>query len=526
MTAFVRRLSRVGDTGKSVQRSHEIMEPYEDVRFENVVDEHYHCPICMNVLKEPVMCQRNEHYFCNECITKHLENSQTCPTCMDKLTADTLRQPPRIVTSCLLNFKIRCDYLQRGCRDIVRLKDLKTHIESCGFSPVVCSNDGCLMEINKRDKIHHESEVCAFRRVKCHDCAEMKEELAEIKLQLGMMKEDIINSVKQVIHHNDASLSRRTGAREDIIVAAGYGESGISGCMELKSVEMFHWLKKTWLSLPNTKICSGSNSLVVYENQIISAGGGYTNKIEKMTSRGNQDFGEWSNFPARLPKKSDKQKCLVYQDRLFVIGGIYQNKDGDDDNEEEEKKEKNISNGIYEIKLSPPHTMKQLASLPQPRCYHGVERFDCDVFIFGGSTEDHDEDSLDSVLKYDIIKNKITEMTPLPFAMNSMATVACGKHAVLMGGCNVDGERLDTVLMYSFKTGQVKMLPHMLHKREGATAVITGNVIVVIGGEDENGEYLSSVESFSFDRYSWEELPPMKEIRSQAAAVLKPDNFS
>ena len=471
------------------------MEPYEDARFENVVDEDYHCPICMNVLKEPVMCQRNEHYFCNECITKHLENSQTCPTCKDKLTAETLQQPQRIVTNCLLNFKIRCDYLQRGCRDIVRLEDLKTH---------------------------HESEVCDFRRVKCHDFAEVKKELAEIKLQLGMMKEikdlmigmkeEIVVSVKQAVRDQTVS---RSNARENVIVAGGYNTSHpISG--GLKSVEMFSWENKSWISLPYMNYCCDETSLVTYKNEIIAVGGGFAEKMEKINLDNRQESEKWSDFPARLPSKFEKQKCLVYQDRLFVIGGLCRIDDSPT----------KFSNGMYQIKLSPPHTIKQLASMPQPRCFHGVERFDSDVFIFGGSTENNDEYSLDSVLKYDVIKNEITEMTPLPFAMNGMATVACGEHAVLMGGCNVDGEMLDTVLMYSFKTGQVKMLPHMLNKRGYATAVITGNVIVVMGGQNENWEYLSSVESFSFDRFSWEELPPMKEARTCAAAVLKPNNFS
>ena len=492
------------------------MEPYEDARFENVVDENYHCPICMNVLKEPVMCQRNEHYFCNQCITKHLENSQTCPTCMDQLTAETLRQPPRIVTSYLLNLKIRCDYLQRGCRDIVRLEDLKTHVESCGFSPVVCSNDGCLMEINKRDKTHHESEVCDFRRVKCHDCAEVKKELNEVKLFLGEIKDQLdkiieikdVNSVKP--QNVECQFSSHLMAREDIIVAGGYGVQN----SWLKSVEMFSWEKKAWIPLPHTNYFCHETSLVIYKNEIIAVGGGLTDKIKKINLNYRQESEKWFDFPARLPNKFGRQKCLVYQDRLFVIGGLCRIDDT----------LAKFSNNIYEIKLSPPHTIKQLPCMPQPRCFHGVERFDSDVFIFGGSTENNDEYSLDSVLKYDVIKNEITEMTPLPFAMNGMATVACGEHAVLMGGCNVDSERLDTVLMYSFKTGQVKMLPRMLNKRDGATAVITGSVIVVIGGMNE--KYLSSVEFFSFDQYSWKELPPMKEARTRAPAVLKPNNFS
>ena len=36
---------------------------YEDDRFENVVSQNFHCPICLNVFKDPVMCQRNQHYF-------------------------------------------------------------------------------------------------------------------------------------------------------------------------------------------------------------------------------------------------------------------------------------------------------------------------------------------------------------------------------------------------------------------------------------------------------------------------------
>ena len=334
--------------------------------------------------------------------------------------------------------------------------------------------------------------------------------MKEIKDLMIGMKEEIVVSVKQAVRDQTVS---RLNARENVIVAGGcvINHSLFSG---LKSVEMFSWEKKSWIPLPHMNYCGDETSLVTYKNEIIAVGGGNTDKMEKINLNNLQESEQWSDFPARLPSEFDSQKSLVYQDCLFVTGGVCRND------------YTKFSNGMYQIKLSPPHTIKHLASMPQPRCYHGVERFDSDVFIFGGSTENDNEHSLDSVLKYDVIKNEITEMTPLPFAMNGMATVACGEHAVLMGGCNVNDERLDTVLMYSFKTGQVKMLPHMLNKRDGATAEITGNVIVVMGGVNEKQENLSSVESFSFDRYSWKELPPMNEARSRAAAVLKPDSFS
>ena len=75
---------------------------YDDERFDTIIDRHFHCLICYNVLKDPVMCRRNQHYFCRYCITEHLRrNTHTCPTCADELTVETLTNVPRIVTDYL-----------------------------------------------------------------------------------------------------------------------------------------------------------------------------------------------------------------------------------------------------------------------------------------------------------------------------------------------------------------------------------------------------------------------------------------
>jgi hypothetical protein len=154
---------------------------YEDERFEDVVSENFHCVICTNVLKDPVMCCHNEHIFCRACITKHLARSQLCPSCVEPLTVDTLRVPPRIVLNCLSEFKIRCDFYDRGCQQIVQLGKLERHVKECGFTPAVCSNEGCQSEMNARDLIHHETALCEKRRVQCHNCSELKQEMETVK---------------------------------------------------------------------------------------------------------------------------------------------------------------------------------------------------------------------------------------------------------------------------------------------------------------------------------------------------------
>ena len=163
---------------------------YEDERFENAVDDDFHCAICMNVLKEPVMCQNNQHYFCTACITRHLAQSEMCPTCREELNMEALRKPPRILTNVLSNLNIRCENYEKGCLGFVKLGDIENHVVNCGFAPVKCSNDGCSIDVNKQDRIYQETEVCEFRKVKCHDCAELKKDFVEVKNDCAEVKKD------------------------------------------------------------------------------------------------------------------------------------------------------------------------------------------------------------------------------------------------------------------------------------------------------------------------------------------------
>ena len=42
-------------------------EGYDDERFEGPVPGNLHCNICLNVLRKPMQCVRNEHFFCKPC---------------------------------------------------------------------------------------------------------------------------------------------------------------------------------------------------------------------------------------------------------------------------------------------------------------------------------------------------------------------------------------------------------------------------------------------------------------------------
>ena len=195
---------------------------YEDERFEHIVSQSFHCIVCTNVIKDPVMCPQNEHLFCRACITAHLMYSQTCPTCMQPLTVDTLSQASRGIRNLLAELKIRCDFFDRGCRKIVDLGDLERHVADCGFAPAVCSNEGCQLEVNKQDLLHHETALCERRRVQCHSCNDIRRELDRVTLNLATMNEKLLRIEKNFVGKFE-EVQRRLEA-DNVEIKKSFGE--------------------------------------------------------------------------------------------------------------------------------------------------------------------------------------------------------------------------------------------------------------------------------------------------------------
>ncbi|CAB4022470.1 RING finger 151-like, partial [Paramuricea clavata] len=181
---------------------------YEDERFQQIVSQSFHCIICTNVIRDPVMCRQNEHIFCRACITRHLMNFQTCPTCMEPLTVETLSQAPRGIRNLLAELKIRCEFFDRGCGKFIELGDLERHVTECGFAPAVCSNKGCQLEVNKQDLVHHETAVCELRRVECHNCNDIRQEMDTVKVNLAAMNEKLDRNEKNVLEKIEKNFER------------------------------------------------------------------------------------------------------------------------------------------------------------------------------------------------------------------------------------------------------------------------------------------------------------------------------
>ena len=417
---------------------------YDTSRFQSAIDDGFICCICLCVLKHPMQCENNEHYFCSGCIKEHLKKtSHSCPVCQDKLTVETLRKAPRIVGDCVSRYKISCDYATRGCDEVLELGALQTHVQDCDFMPVSCSNEGCDKIVSKRDVKQHEGELCQFKTTTCNDCGKkmphhkygahgcvlrrdvdgIKKDLADVKA----IQHEMVNEVREGMQRITIAIENLQKSSRNVadVVNAMNSDIVVIGGLEpitkkvLSSVERFNFFNKTWTSLAALKIARAYSAAVVFENQILVCGGSTsfnplnpTNSLEVLDLNDNPRI--WREFAVNLPVKVAGHKCIVYGNRLLIIGG--------------RTGEIIASDTIYELLLVPPYSSKLLCHMKKKRAFHAAELFDDKVLIAGGVDAEAD------VEIFDITRNECVEMPPLLYPRVGMATVRRDDIMLLIGG--------------------------------------------------------------------------------------------
>ena len=545
------------------------------------INRNFLCLICFNVLKDPVLCPKNHHCFCRGCITKHLVNSRRCPTCAVELTEQTLTEPPKMVKDYLNESKVRCVYHDRGCEETLQLQHLDQHEDSCGFTPAVCTNPGCGATLNKRDHTVHESELCEYRKLKCHSCGEMTKTLAGMEKRMARVETNQANvqknleekftnlekNVETQIKNNTAVLEAKLAEsaekiEQNVVQNIANMERKLEAVnnevKELKTafVEAFDQVKDTLVKIEDNikenarKVRNAPSG----DRENIIVAGGYGNDSVEMF---NWRQRTWSPLQS-MPKKRYGATSFVHNNQVVIAGGDCAGSGGVDDMAKMNvdphsdlsahwsecpvklpvKLEHHssvlyndklmvtgghdgvaTSDKIHEVQVDPPYTVKTLSSMHEPRQGHCMGIFDDSLLILGGKTTQLCEDNLSSVVLYDIKNNLCKQLTALPYEVCLMATVRWGDNVVVIGGADKHAQALNTVILYNVKTQQSHMLPPMRCKRWGSTAVVVGNNIVVLGGHSGQGQ-LKSVECFNFERNSWQELPEMSQARFYHTAVV------
>ncbi|GFT45701.1 uncharacterized protein NPIL_183201 [Nephila pilipes] len=71
----------------------------------------------------------------------------------------------------ILELAVYCLQKKRGCKKTLILKELETHLESCGYVPVSCPCS-CGLQVTKRELAQHLTSTCDRRLVSCPFCQE------------------------------------------------------------------------------------------------------------------------------------------------------------------------------------------------------------------------------------------------------------------------------------------------------------------------------------------------------------------
>ena len=558
------------------------IQGYDEERFVTTINRNFLCLICFNVLKDPVLCPKNHHCFCRGCITKHLENSRRCPTCADELTEEALTEPHKMVKDYLNESKIRCVYHDRGCEEVVQLQHLDQHEDSCGFTPAVCANPGCGATVNKRDLTIHESELCEYRKLKCHSCGEMTKTLADMERRMANletnvqknMEEKFTNLEKNVetqIKNTNTTIQNITAVLEtklaesveniELNVAQNIAnmerelEAVNNEVKGLKTafVESFDQMKDVLVKIEDNiqeNARKVRNALSSDRENIIVAGGSGNDSVEMFNWRQRT----WSPLQS-MPKARYGATSFVHNNQVVIAGGCCAGS-GQVDN-------------MIRLNADPhpdrsTHWSEFPVKLPAKLQHHSSVLYDDKLMVTGGvdgvatsdkihgvkvvppytvktlsrmpeARQDHCTEIFDdslliiggrkidnilsSVVLYDIKSNVCKQLTALPYKVCLMATVKWGDNVVVIGGVDERGNKLNTVIMYNVKTQQSHMLPPMKYKRWGCIAVVVGNNIVVLGGCGERG-VLKSAECFNFERNTWQGLPEMSRPRYYHTAVV------
>ena len=551
---------------------------YAVERFENAVSRRFHCSICLNVFKDPVMCRRNQHSFCRGCITRHLMNFQTCPICMDQLTLDTLTDPPRILTDYLSELRIRCDYYPRGCQRYIKLDDLERHVSDCGFAPVVCSNEGCLLEVNKSELVYHQTTLCEQRIAKCHNCKRLAVQVDELRTSSAVVSnklDDFNAALTTVCLETIKAFEVKLNEFEKHIVAevdnkfVGLTDK-LNGLDAIQSriLEQNEQMKTRFIAIsePLAKISKLENdqeSKIKPTNEkpnenlnFVIAGGLNNGKKLQSVERFNLSTGMWSEEQA-MHEGVYQASSVLFHGQIILSGGETSSGVSEDMARLNIKVKSGVwtqfavplpfklrghcsvvhDNNLYVIggcnengsvnsritvvQLIPPYTSKTLLMLPDGMSHPSAQLFNDQIIIVGATQSRWSHRSrVCNVFVYDISKNKLEQLAPAVSAgLREMATVRWGDAIIIIGGIDARFSPLRTVIMYNIKTQLSDKLPDLNFSRRGCVAAVLGNQIVVIGGACEGLKCLNSVEYFDFKRFSWQELTPMKAGRYLATGV-------
>ncbi|KAJ8003452.1 hypothetical protein DPEC_G00148470 [Dallia pectoralis] len=190
------------------------------------------------------------------------------------------------------------------------------------------------------------------------------------------------------------------------------------------------------------------------------------------------------------------------RNQLYIIGGLFV---------DEEDKDAPLQCYFYQLDTLAADWVA-LPPMPSPRALFNMGECEHLLFVIAGKDLQSNE-SMDSVMCYDVQKMKWSETKKLPLKIHGHSVVSHKGLVYCIGGKTDDNKALNKMFVYNHKQSEWRELAAMKTGRAMFGATVHNGKIVVVGGVNEEGLTAAS-EVYNFATNKWEDFTEFPQERS------------
>jgi len=175
-------------------------------RFVSHVDQNLICSICAGVLENAVITPCG-HSFCDECLHIWLDrpNTNSCPSCRSDVSVDDVI-PVLALRGVIDGLVVHCDNDENGCKMVLKLDKLKTHLQVCEFGLVECG--ACRKSVKRRELPEHHEECEVIKDlVARHKKGKEEPTIDGLTKQIAVLELDL-NKTKKALLDSEGDVRR------------------------------------------------------------------------------------------------------------------------------------------------------------------------------------------------------------------------------------------------------------------------------------------------------------------------------
>ena len=410
----------------------------------------------------------------------------------------------------------------------------------------MCTNPGCGATLNKRDHTVHESELCEYRKLKCHSCGEMTKTLADMEKRIARvetnqanvqknMEEKFTNLEKNVetqikntnttIQNNTAVLEAKLAesvekieqnVAQNIANMEGKLEAVNNEVKQLKTafVEAFDQVKDALVKIEDNMQENARevrNAPSGDRENIIVAGGSENDSVEMFNWR----LRTWSQLQS-MPKKRSEATSFVRNNQVVIAGGW--------------SAESGVVDDMIRMNADPhrdlsTHWSEFPVKLPTKLANHNSVLYNDKLMVTGGEDENVTYDEIHEVKL--VPPYTVKTLSKMPEPRSGHCTEIFEDSLLILGGrtTHLCKDNLNSVVLYDIKNNLCKQSTALPYEVSRMATVRWGDNFVVMGGADKHGNALNTVIMYNVKTQQSRMLPPMRYKRWGCTAVVVGNNI-